>query len=279
MSRINIIALIAFVGVLVWVFLFGQGTVQRVQQGAMSVFGPIIGSADKVEEIVGEPSALDLMSKGEIRAQMEVLERENQKMKLEILKLDEIASENNALRRALNYVQNSPLELVPARVVSRKGATWYNTLIIDKGEDANIRLDSPVIIPVGEDAGLVGKVSQVGRNTAVILLLADEMCMVSSRILGTTEQGILSGQRGALRSMPSLNLKYLSKDAVIASGKTVISSGAGGVFPPNLLLGTITDFKQGPINGEASVKPAVNFDVLENVFVVLGERQEPEEDA
>ena len=52
-----------------------------------------------------------------------------------------------------------------------------------------------------------------------------------------------------------------------------ITSGAGGLFPENLLLGRIKEFKTGAITGEAVVEAGVNFDVLENVFVVL-----PEED-
>ena len=270
MSRINIIALVAFVGLLVWIFLFGQDAVQRIQRGAMSVFSPMASGAQKAEDSIqgfGEKLSAD-----ELREMV----AERDRLRLEVLRVDELQEENNALRDALNYVRNSPLQLVPARVISRKPNTWYNTLMIDKGIVDGIRTDSPVIVPVGDQAALVGKVSDVlGENTAVVILLSDETCQVSARIEGTTEQGILFGQRGALRMMPDLKVKYLSKDAMVEPGRHVISSGAGGLFPENLLLGKIKEFKPGAITGDAVVEAVVSLDVLKNVFVVIPESVEP----
>ena len=91
-----------------------------------------------------------------------------------------------------------------------------------------------------------------------------------ARVIGTTEQGILPGLRGALNSAPELKLRYISKDASISPGDTVISSGVGGVFPGNLLLGEIKEFSRGAIAGEAVVVSKVDFALLKNVFVVSG---------
>lgn len=276
MSRVNVIVLIGFVGLLIWVFLFGQDTVARIQRGAQSAFNPVISGANKVEEVV-TGLGKETLSVVELSARLEAAELERDRLRLEVLRLDELVAENDALRRALNYVENSPLKLVPARVISRKPSNWYNTLVIDKGRAANVAPDSPVIVPIGDQAGLVGKVSEVvGDDSSVVILLSDEVCKVSARIEGTAEQGILSGQRGALRVMPDLNLGYLSKDAVVPEGRLVITSGAGGLFPGNLLLGRVKTFTSGPLTGEATVEPAVNFDVLTNVFVILPEPASPE---
>ena len=88
--------------------------------------------------------------------------------------------------------------------------------------------------------------------------------------MGTTEQGILSGQRGALNAAPELKLRYVSKDAAIGPGDIVISSGVGGVFPGNLILGEIKEFSRGAIAGEAVVISKVDLALLKNVFVVSG---------
>lgn len=271
MSRINIIVLIAFVGLLVWVFLFGQEKVSQIQKGAQEVFGPVVSGANRVEETVSG-FGKEKLSAVELRSRLDEAERERDRLKLEVLRLDELVQENNDLRMALNYTERSPLKLVPARVISRKPSNWYNTLVIDKGHAAAIAPDSPVIVPAGERAGLVGKVSEViGDDSSVVILLSDEVCQVSARIEGTTEQGILSGERGALSIMPDLKLRYLSKDAVAPMGRLVITSGAGGLFPENLLLGRVKEFIPGALTGEAKVEAAVNFDVLKNVFVILPE--------
>ncbi|MCB1076368.1 MAG: rod shape-determining protein MreC [Verrucomicrobiae bacterium] len=275
MSRINIIVLIAFVALLIWIFLFGQETVSRIQRGAQTAISPVISGANKVEEVV-TGIGKDTLSVVELKARLEETELEKDRLRLEVLRLDELAEENDALRKALNYVEKSPLKLVPARVISRKPSNWYNTLVIDKGTAAKISPDSPVIVPVGDHAGLVGKVSEVvGDDSSIVILLSDEVCQVSARIEGTAEQGILSGQRGALKVMPDLKLSYLSKDAVAPPGRLVITSGAGGLFPGNLLLGRVKTFTAGPLTGEATVEAAVNFDVLTNVFVILPEPNAP----
>lgn len=269
MSRINIISLVVFGGVLVWIFWFSPETVQVVQRGALAVFAPFMSGSEKIERTIDEFGD-DKRSPRELRKRLDVLERESAMLRLENERLHDLTEENRTLRQALNYVENSPLSLVSARVINRKGPTWYRTLVIDQGSRADITVDSPVIVPVENEAALVGKVAQVGEDSSVVILLSDEVCQVSARVMGTTEQGILSGQRGALNAAPELKLRYVSKDAAISPGDVVISSGVGGVFPENLLLGQVKEFTRGPIAGEAAVTSKVDFAVLKNVFVVSG---------
>jgi len=235
----------------------------------MSVFNPSMKAADKIDGAI-ETMGEEALSPMELRSQLDATARERDRLQLEVLQLDELIFENNELRRALQYVESSPLELVPTRVISRKPSSWYNTIIIDKGTSSGIDVDNPVIVPVGEKAGLVGKVSEVrGDNTAVVLLLTDEICQVSAKLENTQEQGIINGQRGSLRSMPDLQLRYLSKEADATPGQKVITSGTGELFPPNLLLGEVVELNKGTIDSQAIVKPSVDFDKLKDVFVIL----------
>lgn len=278
MSRLNIIFLIVFVALLITITLFSPETVSRVQSGAMVAFRPFMKASSRLEtgiETVGTES----LSHSQLSEMVEELERERNRLKLEVIQLDEIVRENNQLRRALQYVEKEPMSVLAARIISRKPSNWYNTMVIDKGSAHGIGIDSPVIVPVGEDAGLVGKVSEViGENSAVVLLLTDEMCQVSAKLQNSQEQGILNGQRGALRTMPNLRLRYLSREAEVAAGRKVVSSGTGGLFPPDLLLGEVLSFEIGSIDAEATVKPSVNFEELIDVFVVLPVRDPEEEE-
>jgi hypothetical protein len=147
------------------------------------------------------------------------------------------------------------------------------------GSAEGLAVDSPVIIPLGEEAGLVGKVSEVlGPHSAVVLLLTDEMFQVSAKLENSQEQGILSGQRGATRTMPNLRLRYLSKEADAKPGTKVYSSGAGELFPAGLVLGEVVSLTIGVIDAEVVLKPAVNFDDLVDLFVILP-TQAPETEA
>jgi rod shape-determining protein MreC len=278
MSRLNIILLIVFVAALITITLSSPQTVARIQNGAMTVFSPFMRASNQLESGV-ETVGTESLSPAQLREMVDELERERNRLKLEVIQLDEIVRENNQLRRALQYVNKAPLSLVAARVISRKPSTWYNTMIINKGKAHGIKVDNPVIVPVGEDAGLVGKVSEVvGDNSAIILLLTDEMCQVSAKLQNSQEQGILNGQRGALRTMPNLRLRYLSREAEVAPGRKVVSSGVGGLFPPDLVLGEVFSVEIGALDAEVTVNPIVNFEELIDIFVVLPVR-DPENEA
>ncbi len=278
MSRLNIILLIVFVAALITITLSSPQTVARIQNGAMTVFSPFMRASNQLESGV-ETVGTESLSPAQLREMVDELERERNRLKLEVIQLDEIVRENNQLRRALQYVNKAPLSLVAARVISRKPSTWYNTMIINKGKAHGIEVDNPVIVPVGDDAGLVGKVSEVvGDNSAIILLLTDEMCQVSAKLQNSQEQGILNGQRGALRTMPNLRLRYLSREAEVTPGRKVVSSGVGGLFPPDLVLGEVFSVEIGALDAEVTVNPSVNFEELIDIFVVLPVR-DPENEA
>ena len=269
MSRLNIIFLITFVGLLIWITLFHPSSVGRIQRGAMVILRPFMKASNELDgaiNAVGKES----LSPVQLREKLSSVEQDRDRLKLEVIQLDELLAENNQLREALQYRKKSPLSLVATRVISRKPSHWYNTLVIDKGSAAGIVVDSPVIIPMGDEAGLVGKISEViGPKSAVVLLLTDEMCQVSAKLENSHEQCILNGQRGALRALPNLKLRYLSKEAVAIPGQKVISSGTGELFPANLILGEVLSVSMGIIDAEAVVKPSVNFDDLVDVFVIL----------
>jgi rod shape-determining protein MreC len=277
MKRFNIIALAVFLAVTSLMFFFRPDYVEAIQRGAMSVFGPLIRGKAAIQADPG-PDGPKLSPK-EMAEKLDRLENELVMLRLRNQELADLHEENASLRRALNYVEKSPLELVPAGVLNREPRSWYNTMQIDKGTSDGISRDSPVIIPIGNDAGLVGKIILAGAETSIVLLLTDEKCQVAASVVGSShkgiivgEQGTVIGQRGAINAMPFLNLRYLSKDAKLKPGDTVYSSGVGGVFPPNLLLGTMEELQPGPINMSAKIRPAVDFSVLENVFVVQGVR-------
>lgn len=270
MSRLNILFLLLFVGLVIWVSLFQPSAIATIQRGAMVVMRPFVKASGDLEERlegVGEESSTD---PSQMRDRLSEVERERDRLKLEVLRLDELIQENNQLRQALQYREQSSLSLAVARVIGRKSSQWYSTVVIDKGSRDGIAVDCPAIIPVGEEAALVGKISQVlGPKSAILLLLTDEMCQVSAKLGDSQEQGIVSGQRGALHTKPDLRLRYLSKEANPAIGTKVESSGAGELFPANLLLGEVTSVTPGVIDAEAIVKPAVDFEHLNDVFIVL----------
>ena len=263
MKKLNLLALILFIAGAVAVFTLNTPTTRNIQQKALDVFSPFIHSSAGVEGLV-ESATGPTLDPREIQERNDQLRMEVQRLRIIAQKYNEQIDENNELRRVVEFKQASPFQMTAARVVKRSASTWWNTLLIDKGSLDGIGTDSPVIT----DQGLVGKTGTVAAHMTEVILLTDEMCRVSSKVEGTLEQGILSGERAGLDMRPNLNLRFLSRNAPVAIGANVYSSGEGGVFPANLLLGRIKKFRNRDISGEATVEPALDFTSLEHVFVV-----------
>ncbi len=263
MKKLNILALFLFVAGLVAVFTLDTTTTRQIQARVMSLLSPFIHSSAAMEQ-AAEQTMAQPVNPAELKR-----ENEEQRVQLERLRIiqqkyNQIIEENAKLRQLIKFKQAAPFKMTAARVIRRSSSTWWNSLIIDKGSLDGIGTDSPVITSVG----LVGKTSTLAPHMAKVILLTDEMCRVSAKVEGTLEQGILAGERAALEVRPELHLRFLSRNASINAGAGIYSSGEGGVFPADLLLGRVKRFENREISGEAVVEPAVDFSALDYVFVI-----------
>ena len=270
MKKLNILALLIFVAGLVAVFTFDTATTRQVQARVMSLLSPFIHSSAAMEqaaETAVAPQANPVELKRENDEQRVQLER----LRIIQQKYNQTIEENAKLRQIIEFKQSAPFKMTAAKVIRRSSSTWWNSLIIDKGSLDGIGTDSPVITSVG----LVGKTSTLAPHMAKVILLTDEMCRVSAKIEGTLEQGILGGERAALEVRPELHLRFLNRNSNINAGAGVYSSGEGGVFPADLLLGRVKRFENREISGEAVIEPAVDFSTLDYVFVIEMQVAEP----
>ncbi|MCF7786095.1 MAG: rod shape-determining protein MreC [Prosthecobacter sp.] len=270
MKKLNILALLIFVAGLVAVFTFDTATTRQIQSRVMSLLSPFIhssGAMDHAAESALAPQVNPVELKRENDEQRVQLER----LRIIQQKYNQIIEENAKLRQLIEFKQSAPFKMTAAKVIRRSSSTWWNSLIIDKGSLDGIGTDSPVITSVG----LVGKTSILAPHMTKVILLTDEMCRVSAKIEGTLEQGILGGERAALEVRPELHLRFLHRNSNINAGAGVYSSGEGGVFPENLLLGRVKRFENREISGEAVIEPAVDFSTLDYVFVIEMQVAEP----
>lgn len=269
MSRLNLIFVAIFVGLLIWISFFQAEKIDQIQKGTLSLFSPFITASGRISDSASTLEG-EKLSYSEMEEQLTQIRRERDKLHIEVLEKDEIEYENIELRKALQYKTRQSLNLMATRVINRKPTNWYNTLIIDKGSEDGIRPDLAVVAPAGEGAALVGKISEVvGPHSSVVLLLTDEMCQVPAIIKDTVEEGILNGERSPVRNQPFLKLRYLSKEADVRIGDLIVSSGIGDVFRRNLVLGTVKESRRGVIDTEATVIPAINFEKLVDVFIIM----------
>ncbi|NNC87581.1 MAG: rod shape-determining protein MreC [Akkermansiaceae bacterium] len=265
MKPLNLLALLLFLAGTVYVFTWSERTVRKIQETYYATISPFLKGGSKLE-LATRRFLKEVEHSEDLEKRLEVIELEFGKLRAIESQFRELERENRELRANLDFKERTRFDVVPARIIKRRPSTWLQSVTIDRGGKSGIGTQVPVLA----NGGLAGKVDQVFPNTdiATVILLTDESCQVSVQVAGTPEVGIVSGQRGAYGEEPRLRLRYLSKNAPIRPGMSVVTTGRGKLFPPNILVGTIESFEPGPVDSEALVKPSVDFVNLEIVFVI-----------
>ncbi len=266
MKPLNLIALLLFLGGAVWALTRSDRSVREIQDAYYSAMLPFLKSGSKLETQARAFSDEVRHSK-ELEAELEVTREQLGRLRLIESRFRALEYENTQLRHALDFKKATHFDVVAARVIRRNPTTWWQTVEIDAGSKRGIGTQLSVL----SNEGLVGKIDRIdnGGERSSVLLLTDEKCQVAARVEGSPEVGILSGQRGGFDGDPMLRLRFLSANAAVRPGQRVFTTGRGGIFQPNILLGTIDSVEKGALDSEALVRPSVNFADLGAVFVVL----------
>lgn len=266
MKPLHLIALLLFLGGAMWALTRSDRAVREIQNAYYQAMSPFLKTGSKLETHARAFLTETRHSK-ELEAELEITREQLGRLRLIEERFRALENENQQLRHALDFKKTTNFDVVAARVIRRQPATWWQTVEIDAGSKRGIGTQLAVL----SNEGLVGKIDRVdnGGERSSVLLLTDEKCQVSARVEGSPEVGILSGQRGSFDGEPMLRLRFLSSNAAVRPGQRVFTTGRGGIFQPNILLGTIHSVEKGALDSEALVRPSVNFADLGAVFVVL----------
>lgn len=194
--------------------------------------------------------------------------KENQRLKkalgqsLEQLNgCSETALANDRLRHLLGFEDEIPRPMIAARVVGKDPSPWSKTVIVDKGVRDGVRQGAPVVIP----EGIAGVIVQASARYSKVLLLIDPNSAVDALVQKTRARGIVKGGGAGF-----CVFDYVLRKHEISVGDTVVSSGLDGVFPKGLRVGRISEIvrQNAGIFQKVSVTPYVDFEILEEVFII-----------
>ncbi|MGB2664393.1 MAG: rod shape-determining protein MreC [Candidatus Acidiferrum sp.] len=197
----------------------------------------------------------------------EALRIENDALKLTISQLQTRAAEADRLAGILGFKQtHEQVPMVGARVIAASAGTASRTIEVDRGERDGIRRNMAVITP----DGAVGKVIEVYRNTAQVLLLTDKDGGAGAMLVDSRTQGVVGGT-----GEPMIQMKYVANEDTVNVGEKIVTSGMDKIFPRDIPVGTVVESKAGNTFKQIRVEPAARLDRLEAVIVLLS--QEPVE--
>lgn len=194
------------------------------------------------------------------------LSYENARLKQRVRDLEALERENDRLRTLLVLRDDLPGTKISARVIAKDVSPLFRVVRVrlDRGRDDRVLPGMPVV----NVEGLVGQVSRVGNRYADVMLTVDEGSAVDVVIQRTGSRGMLRGTGES--DNYKARIQYLLRADEVRVGDTVVTSGLGRRFPPNLKVGTITNIEKRDFGlyQLAEVTPAVNFSKLEEVFVL-----------
>jgi len=224
---IGVLIVVLLVLVLVW-----RIDSPRVERLRMAIIDRIVPSAEWVMAPVTGLTRLitDFQSYQRLVEQNAELRRELQQMKAwheAAMQLDQ----ENAKLRDLNNVQLDPkLTYITGVVLADSGSPFRQSVLLNIGGRDGIMDGWPAM----DGVGLVGRISGVGQETSRVLLLTDTSSRIPITIQGSGQTAVLSGD-GTLNPP----IEFLENPDLVRPGDRVVTSGDGGVFPADLLVGQV----------------------------------------
>jgi rod shape-determining protein MreC len=208
-----------------------------------------------------------------VQKQNKMLRNEVEQLRAQNVKANEYAAENVRLRELLGYKNSATqFDLVVARVIGRESATWTRMIVIDRGTQDGVDKNMAVVTA----RGLVGVVTEAGPVSAKVEMILDARTSVGALVQRSRVAGIIEGSPDNVRQPRLINIP---RNEDVQDGDVIVTSGFGGVYPKGLMIGTVESVHNdaGGLLKYAVVEPAVDFQRLEDVAVIVASREAPPE--
>ena len=255
---------VAFLGIIIFSLKSNSSV---ISSGVGSVISPlqkiIYNANDKLKE-----SFDFFINFSKVKQENEELAAKNAELENKLVEYNRMKDENTTLREMFDYSQaNQNYNYLGCNIVGYSGGNISNGYVIDKGTNDGVKKDMIVITP----QGLVGKVTKSESSYSIVQTILNENIAVASMVESTRETtGILQGAT----DNKNKNLAVLSNipiDSEIKEGDVILTSGLGGMYPKEIRIGEVVSVEIDTVGimKKAVVKPYVDFNKLEGVFVVV----------
>jgi rod shape-determining protein MreC len=199
--------------------------------------------------------------------------RENEALRTKVLELEgQLEGERargarvDSLEDALNLKRSIVSPTLTARVIAGNPIAGVLTVNVDRGTTDGVHSNMAVI----NGRGVIGRVmSNVSKNAAPVQLLIDQRATAGALL---EKSGSAGGVTGGFAD-GNLRLGMISSATPVAMGERVLTSGQDGIYPQGFLIGQVVQINGTGKAREVVVAPAVNFERIDVVLIVLAQPQ------
>jgi rod shape-determining protein MreC len=194
------------------------------------------------------------------------LRRENTRLAYDNFQLQDVLLENIRLHRLLQFKYKAGFEPVPAKIIGFSPQDFVTGFLLSTENLQKVQKNDAVITV----DGLVGKIVKLSANYGICQDLFDPNSRISVRVQRNRELGIISWDGGS-----GLLLKQITNTVEIKEGDVLFTSGMSRIFPSNIKVGHVirVEKQKEQLFQTIQVKPAVNFNQIEEVFIVHMKRE------
>ena len=255
---------VAFLGIIIFSLKSNSSV---ISSGVGSVISPlqkiIYNANDKLKE-----SFDFFINFSKVKQENEELAAKNAELENKLVEYNRMKDENTTLREMFDYSQaNQNYNYLGCNIVGYSGGNISNGYIIDKGTNDGLKKDMIIITSVG----LVGKITKADTNFSIVQTIMNENIAVAAMVESTRQTtGILQGGVDS-KNEKLVTLSNIPMDSEIKEGDVILTSGLGGMYPKEIRIGEVIsiDLDSVGLMKKALVRPYVDFDKLDTVFVVV----------
>lgn len=261
MPRVWVHSIIAFLVLLALIFLSVSGVLAVVLDGGRKTVEflqiPFVSILLRIKIFFSI-----IFSVRDLSRQNDILSRQVQELTSQVAVLEKAGQENRILRDALGFETEGKSNLVPAEVIGLDPFNLERQITLNRGRRQGVEEGDPVVVSGNI---LVGAVTAVFGETSQMQVITSASMVVNAESPNGKATGVVRGEHGV-----GLLFDLISQSDVIKTGDKVITSGLGGLFPKNLLIGKIGEVRtsSSELFQKANIIPAVDIRSLKVVFVL-----------
>jgi len=233
---------------------------------AGTVFGPLQRFSSYISNRLSDFS-INFKSSASLAEEKETLEAEVAALTDKLVDYEQAKHKLDLYEEFLGVKEENPsFNFVSASVIGRDAADKFFSLTLGKGSVQGVSVNDPVIY----GKYLVGVVTSVMPTQCKVSTILDPSVNVSAYEISTRESGFVT-TNPELSGKGLCKLPGLIKTTAIVPGATVVTSGVGGIYPRNLIIGTVKEIvdDQADISSYAVIEPGVKILELEDVFIIV----------
>jgi len=238
--------------------VFGRSETNLIEETRAQIFStfvPVITVVDIPREATSSLSEW-IRNVAVVFSDNDFLREENAELKRQLAASTELEIDNLRLKNLLKIKDGTVFTITASRIVSDSNSPFFKSMLINSGTNDGVRKGHAVV----NEEGVIGRTINVASNSSRVLLLNDINSRIPVKFAETGVNVILAGDNSQ-----RLKINFMPPEEKVSIGDVVLTSGMGGVFPPDLPVGKVSEITD---LGEIKIEPAINLNRLNYVSVI-----------